>query len=164
MAAHLLRKFAKQAPVWLVRLLGNLWLPYLGAGIKITHVSSDYRHIKVCLKRTWYNKNYVGTQFGGSIYAMTDPFYMLQLINNLGSDYIVWDKAAHIEFKKPGKTNLYAEFKIDQKLIEEVKLKTKNQEKYIFELPVEVKDLEGSLIAHVNKTLYVRKKNPSIRN
>ncbi|MFN8845834.1 MAG: DUF4442 domain-containing protein [Bdellovibrionales bacterium] len=158
MAANLLRKYAEHIPIWLAKFLGNLWPPYLGAGIRILYISDDYRYIKVCLKRTWYNKNYVGTQFGGSIYAMTDPFYMLQLINNLGSDYIVWDKAASVDFKKPGKSNLYAEFKIDQKLLDEVILKTNSQDKYIFDLPVEVKDDAGHLIAQINKTLYVRKK------
>jgi Domain of unknown function (DUF4442) len=77
MAAHLLRKLANNAPVWLIRILSNLWLPYLGSGIRIIEISKDFRYVKVCLKRSWYNMNYVGTQFGGSIYAMTDPFYML---------------------------------------------------------------------------------------
>ena len=102
--------------------------------------------------------NYVGTQFGGSIYAMTDPFYMLQLINNLGPDYIVWDKAAKVDFKKPGKSKLYAEFIIDQNLIDTVITKTSNNEKYVFDLPVQVKDESGTVIAEIIKTLYVRKK------
>jgi hypothetical protein len=158
MAAHLLRIVAGKAPIWLLRLLGNLWFPYLGAGIRILEVSKDYRYIKVSLKRSWYNMNYVGTQFGGSIYAMTDPFYMLQLINILGPGYIVWDKAAQVDFKKPGRLTLYAEFFIDQELINDLVAKTANFEKYIFNLPVEVKDSDGTLIAQIIKTLYVRKK------
>ncbi len=86
--------------------MGNIWPPYFGAGIRIEHVNEDFRYVRVALKRSWYNSNYVGTQFGGSMYSMTDPFFMLILINNLGKDYIVWDKAARIEFIKPGKKSL----------------------------------------------------------
>lgn len=159
MAAFLLRKIADKTPVWLMKLLGNLWPPYLGAGIRIINISPDYRYVKVCLKRSWYNANYVGTQFGGSIYAMTDPFYMLMIMNNLGRDYIVWDKAAQIEFLKPGKTRLFAEFKMSTELLEEIVRKTDEQQKYIFDLPVEVCDEDQQIVATVTKTLYVRKKH-----
>lgn len=158
MAAHLLRKFSGQLPIWLVRLLGGLWFPYLGAGIRITEGSKDYRYIRVCLKRSWYNVNYVGTQFGGSMYSMTDPFYLLMLIQNLGPDYIVWDKAASIDFKTPGKTELHAEFRIDDALLDRIRAQTESGEKYIFDLPVEVFDTNKNLVASVIKTMYVRKK------
>ena len=158
MIANVLRKISAKTPVGLLRFFGNIWLPYLGAGIKILEASGDFRYCKVGLKRTWYNANYVGTQFGGSMYSMTDPFFMLMLINNLGKDYIVWDKAAKIDFIKPGKTMLIAEFKIDQSLIDLIKEKTKNSEKYIFDLPIEIFDTDKNLIAKVEKTLYVRLK------
>ena len=158
MSATVIRKLSNKVPSRVVRWLGNIWLPFLGAGIKVVSNSKDYRYIKVCLLRRWYNSNYVGTQFGGSIYAMTDPFYMLMLINNLGSDYIVWDKGAKIEFIKPGRSSLFAEFKIDQSLVEEIKLKVKESEKYIFDLPVEIYDDNKVLVAKVDKTLYVRRK------
>ncbi len=164
MAAHLIRKLAGKTPIWLVKLLGNIWPPYLGAGIKILESTADFRHIKVCLKRSWYNSNYIGTQFGGSIYSMVDPFYLLMLINNLGSKYIVWDKAARIDFKKPGVTALFAEFRIDESLLQEVKLKTENGDRYVFDLPVEIKDDHGQLIAEVVKTLYVKLKKPPSEN
>src|SRR6185312_12769568 len=115
MSANLIRKLAgEKAPVWAIKLLGNIWAPYLGAGIEIKEMSNDMRRITVRLKKRWYNANYVGTQFGGSIYAMTDPFFMLILIENLGRDYIVWDKAANIRFRKPGKTDLYAKFEVTE--------------------------------------------------
>ncbi|QDK47319.1 tetrameric acyl-CoA thioesterase [Bdellovibrio sp. ZAP7] len=136
----------------------SLWMPYLGAGIKIEEISSDYRYIKVCLKQTWYNRNYVGTQFGGSLYAMTDPFYMLMLINNLGQDYYVWDKGATIDFVAPGKSKVTAEFRINDEIIEKVLKETASGEKYIFDLPVHVIDAKGELVASVLKKLYVRKK------
>ncbi len=159
MAAHLLRKMAHNAPIGLLQWLGNLWLPYFGAGIKILKVAPDYRYVKVMLKRTWYNSNYVGTQFGGSIYAMTDPFYMMMIMNNLGVNYIVWDKAAQVEFLKPGRTALVAEFRIDDSLLDLIREKTAAGEKYIFDLPVDVKDTEGQIVAHIEKTIYVRLKS-----
>lgn len=162
MAAFLLRKMSGQMPVWALKFLGNLWFPYLGSGVKIVSVSSDYRSIRVMLKRKWYNANYVGTQFGGSIYSMTDPFYMLMLLNNLSRDYIVWDKAAHIEFLKPGLTRLWANFQIDENLLQMVIEKTAAGEKYVFDLPVEIQDDSGAVVAKVIKTLYVRKKRKNL--
>lgn len=158
MSAHILKKLAHRIPIWLMKLLGNIWLPFLGAGIKIIEVSKDYRYIKVCLKKRWYNSNYVGTQFGGSIYAMTDPFYMLMLINNLGSQYIVWDKGARVDFKKPGRSHLYAEFRIDEVLLREVRDKVSKNGKYVFELPVLIYDEQGQNVASVDKILYVKAK------
>ncbi len=158
MAAFALRRIADHVPTWLMKELGNLWSPYLGAGIKVLEVSANYRFLKVALKRRWYNLNYVGTHFGGSIYAMVDPFYMLMLMQNLGKDYIVWDRAAVINFLKPGRSDLYAEFVIDEDLIEEIKAETALGEKYVFDLPVQVVDENGTLIADIEKTIYVRRK------
>lgn len=158
MAAQFIRKLTDKTPLWLIRWMGNLWPPYLGAGIRIVHASADFRHIKVTLKNRWYNKNYVGTQFGGSIYSMTDPFYMLMILNNLGKDYIVWDKAAKIEFHRPGTSALFAEFRLSEELIKEILAQTSQGEKHIFDLPVKILNSEGLLVATVEKTLYVRKK------
>ena len=115
MALHLLRHFRDSMPLSVLRLLINSWPPLLGAGIKIKSLSRDYRDIVVNLSLRWYNKNYVGTHFGGSIFAMTDPFYMLMLIKNLGDEYIVWDKAAQIDFKKPGTGVLTAHFVLNRR-------------------------------------------------
>ena len=158
MLAPLIRKLSNKAPVALLKILGNLWPPYLFAGIRINSVTPDFRYVRVHLNFSWYNRNYVGTQFGGSIYAMTDPFYMMMLINNLGRDYIIWDKASQIQFIKPGKTRLSAEFRIDEQLLNTVVEMTKNGEKYIFDLPVSVNDTEGQIVAKVTKTLYVKRK------
>ncbi len=94
----------------LAKIFINLWAPYLGAGIKINKMATDYKFIEVGLKQRWYNTNLVGTHFGGSIYAMVDPFYMFMLIKNLGDKYIVWDKAAEINFINPGKGKLTTTF------------------------------------------------------
>jgi hypothetical protein len=81
----------------------NFYPPYLGAGVRVTHIADDFRHIEVEMPLRFYNRNYFGTHFGGSLYSMCDPFYVLMLANILGPDYIVWDKAANIRFKSPAK-------------------------------------------------------------
>ncbi len=158
MAAQLFRILSNKVPVGILRRLVNIWPPFFGAGIAVEDVAPDFRRIKVSLKFRWYNKNYVGTQFGGSMYMMTDPFYMLMLINNLGPDYVVWDKAASIDFKKPGRSDLTAEFNINDEFLATVRERTQNNEKYIFDLPVNITDASGETVATVIKTLYVRLK------
>lgn len=142
---------------WL-RWLMNLYPPYLGAGIRVRHISSDFRLAQVRMGLRWYNRNYVRTQFGGSLYSMIDPFFMLMLMENLGSDYVVWDKAAHIEFVSPGKGAVHAEFTITEQLLDEIRQHTAGGDKYLPRLHVQVRDDQGTLVARVQKTLYVRLK------
>ncbi len=136
----------------------NFYGPYVGAGVKLKNMSKDFRYCEVEMPLTLYNKNYMGTQFGGSLYSMTDPWYMLMLIKNLGNDYIVWDKAATIHFRKPGRGTVRAEFKLTQEDIDEVKAYVEQNVKMDKVFKVEIKDLEGKLIAEVEKVVYVRKK------
>lgn len=150
------RKLARRARM--LRWLLNLYPPYLGAGIRVQHISPDLRSVKVAMKLTRWNRNYVGTQFGGSLYSMTDPFFMLMIMENLGRDYIVWDKAANIEFVSPGKGPVFADFHIDEHLLEEIRQHTAAGDKYLPKLHVEVRDGAGTLVARVQKTLYVRRK------
>ncbi len=154
-----IRAVAERSPTFVMRFFFNLYPPYLGSGIAVEEIASDYKYLRVKLKLRFYNRNYVGTQFGGSIYSMTDPHYMFLLLNILGPDYIVWDKAAKIDFIKPGRTHLIGEFHITDELVQTVKDKTKDGEKYIFDLATSIRDLDGQIIAEVIKTLYVRKKN-----
>jgi hypothetical protein len=142
----------------LQRLL-NWYPPFLGAGIKVKRISDDLRMIEVHMPLRFWNKNYVGTHFGGSLYTMCDPFFMLILVNNLGSGYIVWDKAATIRFKKPGKGLVRAIFHIPEERIEEIRSQTETQGKVEPLFQVQVTDNEGNVIAEVDKLLYVRKKN-----
>ena len=136
------------------------WLfgPYLGAAIQIQKVSNDWKYLKVIMKQKFYNNNAYNTHFGGSLYSMVDPHYVLMLINILGRDYIVWDKSASIDFIKPGKGTVMAEFRVTTKIIEEIKSHTKNGEKYLPEFEVDIKNSKGELVAKVHKTLYVRLK------
>ncbi|MBA3660390.1 MAG: DUF4442 domain-containing protein [Gammaproteobacteria bacterium] len=137
----------------------NLWPPFLGAGIKIKHIAPDFRFIEVRMKLRWYNKNYVGTHFGGSMYAMTDPFFMLMVMKYLGSDYIVWDKAASIEYKKVARGTLSAQFRVTEEELQLIKYHADTNEKYIFDRPIDLTNDAGEVVASLVRTLYVRKKN-----
>ena len=136
----------------------NFWPPFLGAGIRIQHIAPDMKAVDVEMKLRFWNANYVGTHFGGSLFAMTDPFYMLMLMANLGRDYIVWDKAATIRYRKPGKGTVRAEFRLSDSQIDDIREKLKTLPKYEPIFSVEVKDEAGVVIAEVEKVLHVRKK------
>ena len=135
--------------------------PLLAAGIWVRRISADYREIDVELKLRWWNANYVGTHYGGSLYSMTDPFFMLMLLKNLGRDYIVWDKAAAIRFRKPGRGRVTAEFRLNETQFEEIRRTLQTQDKFEPMYMVEVKDDAGDVVAVVEKTLYVRRKPAS---
>ena len=149
-------KLARRAR--LLRIGLNLYPPYIGAGIRVQHISPDCREARVKMALRWYNRNFVGTQFGGSLYSMVDPFYMLLLMPLLGDDYIVWDKAANIDFVTPGKGAVYADFQVDDALLAEIRERTAGGDKYLPQLQVDIRDGAGTLVAKVHKTLYVRLK------
>lgn len=136
----------------------NLWPPLLFSGIKIQHISPDFRHIKVKLKLRFWNANYVGTAYGGSIFSMTDAFFMVMLLKNLGNEYIVWDKAASIKYLKPGKTDLHVEYKVSQEDIDAIKAYLEAEEKMDWQRQVIVHDANGEHIADVTRILYIRKR------
>ena len=141
-----------------MKLLINLYPPYWATGIVVKHISPNYRRVRVQMTLRWYNRNYVKTHFGGSLYAMTDPFFMLMMIHILGKDFVVWDKAAHIDFIKPGRGTVTADFQIEDAQIQDVMNKTSSGEKYLPEFSVDIKDESGETVATVVKTLYIRKK------
>ena len=145
-----------------MRMLLNMWPPFLGAGIRIRQLASDWKTIDVEMKLRWWNRNYVGTHYGGSLYSMADPFLMLMLIENLGKDYIVWDKSASIRFRKPGRGTVFASFRVSEEQIREIKQALNSQEKIERSFKVELKDESGGVIAEVEKLLHVRKKDPAL--
>lgn len=142
----------------LLRGLINFWPPFFFTGIKATRISPDFREVDVTLKLRWYNKNYVGTQYGGSLVSMTDPWYMLMLMQNLGKDYYVWDRAASVEFIAPGKTHVHAYYRLDHARLDEIREATKNGDKHLPEFRVDVLDDQGQLVARVMRRVYVRLK------
>jgi Domain of unknown function (DUF4442) len=136
----------------------NLWPPFLGMGIRVRHIAPDMKAVDVEMKLSFWNANYVGTHFGGSLFAMTDPFYMLMLMANLGRDYVVWDKGATIRYRKPGRGTVRAEFRLSDTQIDEVRETLEALPKYEPVFFVEVKDEAGVVIAEVEKMLHIRKR------
>jgi len=114
--------------------------------------------IDVEMKLRFWNKNYVGTHFGGSLYAMTDPFFMLMLLDNLGPEYLVWDKAATIRFKKPGRGKVRAEFRLSDEQVDEIRRAVAANGKAEPTFVVQVKDEAGEVVAEVEKVLWVKRK------
>lgn len=143
-----------------LRHIVNLWPPFLFTGIRITRLTEDFREGEVVLRHHWYNRNYVGTHFGGSLFAMTDAFYMLMLMNVLGKAYYVWDRRACIDYLKPGRGTVTARFRIDDTTLAAILQNTAGGEKYFPEFTVEITDAQGEVVAKVLKTLYVRRKPP----
>ena len=138
--------------------LMSFYPPYWGAGIRVKEVAPDYRLIRVELVLRFWNRNYVGVQFGGSLYSMADPFFMLMVMENLGRDYIVWDKAATIRFKRPGRSKVYAVFELPLERLEEIRRQVALEGKSHPVFVVQLKDESGEVIAEVEKTLSVRRK------
>ena len=136
----------------------NLYPPYLGTGINIKYISRDWREIHTSMSLRWFNRNAVGTHFGGSLFAMVDPHLMLLLIRLLGKGYRVWDKSAEIKFIKASKKTVRSIIKISRDDLEEIKRRTANGKKYLPEFMLEIKDDDNELVAIIRKILYVRKK------
>jgi acyl-coenzyme A thioesterase PaaI-like protein len=147
---------------WRLRLMRwmHWWPPLLGAGIRVRRMDRDLRAIDVEMRLTALNRNVMGTHFGGSLYAMTDPFYMLMLMENLNPGgsrgYVVWDKAATIRYKRPGTGTVRAEFRLSAERIEEIRtaLAVPGVEKVEPVFLIEVKDEVGQIVAEVEKTIY----------
>lgn len=136
----------------------RFWPPFWGAGIRVKNFNSDGTSIVVQMKMHFWNKNYVGTHYGGSMYSMTDPFYMLMLMNLLGRGYIVWDKSASIRYKIPAKGNLYARFELPLVQIEKIRLQVDEAKKIEAEFNVTITNEAGNTVAEVKKVLSVAKK------
>lgn len=136
----------------------NLYGPYMGAGVHVERISPDFLACDVVMRLRPWTRNAVGTHFGGSLYSMVDPFYMLMLMPLLGDDYIVWDQAAQIDFVRPGRGTVRAAFRLSPAQIEDIRRQAATGAPVRPVLPVEVRDEAGEVVARVQKTLYVRLK------
>lgn len=142
------------------KLLINHYAPYWGAGIAIDKIELDNYAIRVKMPLTRSNRNIVGTHFGGSLYSMVDPFYMLILMHHLGNKYIVWDKSASISFLSPGRSTVYADIRLSAEEISEIKQLTENYAPIYRTYTLNIVDEMGNRIAEVEKVLYIRRKKP----
>lgn len=135
----------------------NLFPAYRGSGARVTYVAADFREVRVRLPLTWRSRNAVGTIFGGSMYAAVDPLYMIMLMKCLGRDYVVWDKAASIRFRKPGRTTLFATFRLDEAELDATRSATSTGQPVDRTYNVDLVDAEGVVHASVEKVIYIRK-------
>jgi hypothetical protein len=141
----------------------NFYPPLLGAGIKVTYQSPDHMKYKVKLKLRWWNRNLVGVHYGGSLFSMCDPFYMIILLEKLSKDYIVWDKAASIRFIHAGKSDAHATFEITYEQLEQIKKEVDESGKKDFTFKSQVFDEQKELLAEVEKVVYIRRKDLSTK-
>lgn len=144
-----------------LRRLMNLWPPFLCNCIRVLEISEDWRCARVVLRLRPWNRNYVKTQFGGNVFSMTDPFWMLLVMHQLGREYYVWDKAASIEFVAPGREDVYADFHLDDQVVDELREAAEGGAKVLRWFSTDVTTKSGEVIAHVRKQIYVRRKPPS---
>lgn len=138
--------------------LMRFYPPYLGAGVRITRSDPERGLVEVAMKLTPWNRNYMGTHFGGSLYAMCDPFYMFLVIQRLGPDYVVWDKAATIDFLRPGRGRVTARFELDDQRMAQIREEVDRTGKCHPRFEVVVRDDQGEPVARVGKVLSVRRK------
>ena len=146
----------------LARIRLNLWLPFRGAGIRVRHLSHDLRSATVELRLRSFNRSRAGTHAGGSIYAMTDPFFALMLQANLGDDYLVWDKAGSIEYLAPGRARVWARFELAQSDLDHITRMTESGDKHLHLFKVDVQDDDGMVVARVEKMVYVRRRSNGV--
>jgi hypothetical protein len=142
----------------LARWAFNLFPAWRGTGARLSFIAADWREVSVRLPLSWRTRNYVGTIFGGSLYGATDPWYMIMLIRALGPEYTVWDKAATIRFRKPGRTTLSARFRMPEEEIAEIRRLLETSPKIDRVYTVDLLDADGVVHASVEKTLSIRKK------
>jgi hypothetical protein len=139
--------------------LMTLYAPYVGAGISVVR-SADGRGYVVRMPLRWYNRNIMGTHFGGSLYAMIDPFFMAILMERLGRDYVVWDKAAEIRFRRPGRGVVTATFDLEDEVVEAVRAEANQAPSAERWFEVAVTSEAGEVIATARKLVHVRRRAP----
>ncbi|MFK2876804.1 DUF4442 domain-containing protein [Rhodanobacter hydrolyticus] len=140
------------------RRLMNLWPPFLFNSIRVQSLSEDYSQATIVLRLRPWNRNYVKSQFGGNLFAMVDPFWMLLAMHRLGPDYYVWDQAAAIDFVAPGREDVYAQFQLDDTTLDELRAAAAKGEKVLRWFENEITTASGEVIARVRKQVYVRLK------
>lgn len=143
------------------RWLLNLWPCYRGTGGRVTFIARDWSEVRVRLPLSWRTRNYVGSIFGGSLYGAVDPIYMLMLMHRLGPGYVVWDKAASIRFRKPGRGTLTTTFRVDDAERDEIRRLLRDQPKVDRDYLVQLVDGQNVVHAEIHKSIHISLRNPS---
>ena len=136
----------------------NFFPAYRGSGGRVTYIADDMKTIRIKVPLNWRTRNYVGTIYGGSMYGAIDPIYMLMFIKLLGPKYIVWDKAATIRFKRPGRTTLTAEFTVTDEELSSIRSELEQKEKIDRVYTVDLLDMDKVICASFEKTIHFSKK------
>jgi acyl-coenzyme A thioesterase PaaI-like protein len=139
----------------------NFFPAYRRTGARITYIANDLHEVRIKLPLTWKTRNYVGTMFGGSMYAAVDPIFMLMFIKLLRPEYVVWDKAATIQFKRPGRSTLRARFEIQKPELKAIREELERNSALDRVYRIELLDENGSICAVIEKTIYFKKKDTS---
>jgi len=140
----------------LKRTIFNFFPAFWSTGAKVTYLAADYKEVHLKLPLSWRTRNYVGTIFGGSMFASTDVLYFLLVLKNIGDDYIVWDKASSVRFRKPGKGTLYAKAIISDEEIEMIKKELQNTDKIDRIFHLDLIDEAGDVCASIEKTIHIQ--------
>lgn len=136
----------------------SIWPPFLGTGIRVQEISPDWRRVRVSIRSRPWTSNYVGTVFGGAMLSGTDPFWMLILMKNLGSDYIVWDRQVEGRFRRPGHGHLHVTFDLDQATLDEIRAEADTGERVLRWFNSDVLNADGEVVATIRRELYVKRK------
>jgi acyl-coenzyme A thioesterase PaaI-like protein len=138
----------------------NIWPPFRGAGVRVRRIAPDWREIRVELNLGLLNRNYVGTHFGGSLYAMTDPFHMLMLIHLLGPDYVVSHKGGRIDYRAPARGRVTATLRVEDADVKAIRARVAAEGKDMPEFAADILDADGGVVARAVHTLHVRRRTP----
>mgnify|MGYP000347602661 CR=1 FL=1 len=161
MISRTLQKLTKRIQPRHLKVLANFWPPFRSMGITIEEMDADYTFIKAKAKLSWKNANFHGAHFGGTLFAIADPFLPFLYIQQMGKEYMVWDKSARIDFIKPGRGTIFADFSITVDEIRELKQRLQQEPSVAFEKEVKITDASGVVVAKVTKEIYIRAKRSS---
>lgn len=137
----------------------NLSPMYRRSTARVSEISEDLHYVKVSIPINYKNKNYVGSVFGGSLFSATDPIFMIQLVNILGNDYVVWDKSASIKFKRPVREKVFSEFIFSKEEIEQIKQDVEAKGEIDIEKIIQIKNSQDTIFCEVSKVIYVASKS-----
>lgn len=141
-----------------VRAAMRFWPPYAAAGIRLVELADDYSSAVVELRLRPWTANFVGTAFGGSLFAMADPWWMLLMMRRLGPDYVVWDKAGEIDFHAPGRADVRLRVEVTDAMVEQVRAAAAGGQKVLQWYAADIVTADGTRVATVRKQLYIREK------